>query len=94
MIGECVVVGYGRPSPVLVVEAPVDVDQEMLKKKIIAATHPFNSRRYMHERISSEKMILVVPPNTLPRTSAKGNIRRKSVEEAYKCQLDEIYSSL
>jgi hypothetical protein len=92
MIGDCVVVGYGRPSPVLVVEAPVDADQEALKMKIIAATRPFNSRRYEHERISSEKMILVVAPKTLPRTSAKDNIRRKAVEEAYKRQLDEIYS--
>lgn len=70
------------------------MDHEELKKEIIRATRPFNSRRYLHEQIISEKMIVVVPPNALPRTSSKGNIRRKAVEEAYKEQIDAIYASL
>lgn len=92
LIQECIVVGYGRPSPTLVVEALSNMDEEKLKKDIIQATRPFNSRRYMHERIVSEKMIIVVPPNSLPRTASKGNIRRRAVEEAYKTKLDEIYA--
>ncbi|KIK71118.1 hypothetical protein GYMLUDRAFT_52257 [Collybiopsis luxurians FD-317 M1] len=91
-IAECIVVGTGRPSPVLFVEPVVEVDDhEKLKKEIIRKTRHFHSRRYLHERIASTKMIIVVPRNTLPRTATKGNIRRKAVEEAYQSQLDEIY---
>jgi hypothetical protein len=93
IVEECIVVGYGRPSPTLIVEAPSNVDQDKLKCDIIRATHPFNYRRYIHERISSEKMIIVVPPNSLPRTASKGNIGGKAVEEAYKDQLNEIHAS-
>jgi len=50
-------------------------------------------RRYLHERITSTKFIVVVPSGTLPRTATKGNIRRKAVEEAFGPQLDLIYSS-
>jgi hypothetical protein len=70
------------------------MDPEQLKHSIIRATRQFHSRRYLHERITSEKMIVVVPPNTLPRTAVKGNIRRKAVEEIYKAELEAIYSSL
>lgn len=91
MIEECVVVGTGRPSPALFVEPAGDVDPEKLKKEIIRQTRQFNSRRYLHERITSTNMIIVVPRRTLPRTATKGNIRRNAVEEAYKAQLDQIY---
>jgi hypothetical protein len=94
LVSTCVVVGYGRPSPTLFVESAVDMDDQELKNEIIRATRPFNSRRYLHEQIISENFIVVVPLNSLPRTSAKGNIRRKAVEEAYKEQLDAIYASL
>jgi hypothetical protein len=48
----------------------------------------------MPERIVSEKMVIVVPPNSLPRTTSKGNIRRRAVDEANKAKLiDEIYAS-
>jgi hypothetical protein len=93
LVGECVVVGYGRPSPALFVEALVDMDHDDLKKEIVRLIRPFNSRRYVHERITSEKMVIVMPSNTLPRTATKGNIRRKAVEDAYKSQLDAIYGS-
>ncbi|KAJ7235905.1 acetyl-CoA synthetase-like protein [Mycena haematopus] len=94
LIGECIVVGSGRPSPVLFVEPNVntDMDPEKLKKEIIRKTRQFHSRRYLHERISATNRIVIVPPKTLPRTLTKGNIRRKAVEEAYKSLLDEIYA--
>jgi len=94
LIGECIVVGSGRPSPVLFVERSenADMEPEKLKKEIIRKTRQFHSRRYLHERIVSTNMIVVVPPKTLPRTLTKGNIRRKAVEEAYKSQLDQIYA--
>ncbi|KAJ7110104.1 hypothetical protein C8R44DRAFT_743400 [Mycena epipterygia] len=92
LIGECIVVGSGRPSPVLFVEPNTDMDSEKLKKEIIRKTRQFHSRRYLHERITSTTRIVIVPPKTLPRTLTKGNIRRKAVEEAYKSQLDQIYA--
>ncbi|KAJ4486270.1 acetyl-CoA synthetase-like protein [Lentinula aciculospora] len=91
LISECIVVGTGRPSPVLFIEPAIDMDHEKLKKDIIRKTRHFHSRRYLHERITSPKMIVVVDRSTLPRTSTKGNIRRKAVEEAYGSQLDAIY---
>ncbi|KAJ6519934.1 hypothetical protein C8R45DRAFT_809224 [Mycena sanguinolenta] len=95
LIGECIVVGSGRPSPVLFVEPnpDSDMDQEKLKKEIIRKTRQWHQRRYLHERISATNRIVIVAPKTLPRTLTKGNIRRKAVEEAYKSLLDEIYAS-
>jgi hypothetical protein len=93
-VSQCVVVGYGRPSPTLFVEPAVEMDHGQLKTQIFRATRPFNSRRYLHEQIISEKMIVVVPQKALPRTASKGNIRRKAVEEAYKSQLDALYGTL
>ncbi|KAJ7837503.1 hypothetical protein B0H14DRAFT_3702172 [Mycena olivaceomarginata] len=87
LIGECIVVGSGRPSPVLFVEPNTDMDRSFGRhgNSIRAAT--------LHERISATNRIVIVPPKTLPRTLTKGNIRRKAVEEAYKSLLDEIYAS-
>ena len=92
LVSECVVVGAGRPSPAMFVEpANAEVDCGELKKAIVRKTRYFHSRRYVHERITSADMIVVVPPRTLPRTATKGNVRRKAVEEAYKPLLDELY---
>ncbi|KAF7347743.1 Acetyl-CoA synthetase-like protein [Mycena venus] len=41
LIGECIVVGSGRPSPVLFVEPNTDMDAERLKKEIIRKTRQF-----------------------------------------------------
>ncbi|KAM6493151.1 hypothetical protein JOM56_011285 [Amanita muscaria] len=92
LVSECVVVGAGRPSPALFIEpTDIEMDHNELKKTIIRKTRHFHSRRYVHERISSADMIVIVPPRTLPRTATKGNVRRKAVEEAYKPLLDELY---
>lgn len=92
LIGECIVVGSGRPSPVMFVEPADDsLDHNKLRKDIIRKTRQFHSRRYVHERITSVDMIVVVPRQTLPRTATKGNIRRKAVEEAYKVEIDKIF---
>ncbi|KAJ8521428.1 hypothetical protein ONZ45_g1866 [Pleurotus djamor] len=91
LIDDCIVVGSGRPSPVLFVEPSGDMDHGKLKKEIIRKTRAFHSRRYLHERITDTKMIVVVPKKTLPRTATKGNIRRKAVEEAYKVEIDAIF---
>ncbi|KAJ7098761.1 hypothetical protein B0H15DRAFT_589562 [Mycena belliarum] len=93
LISECVVVGNGRPNPLLFVEPGTDLAPEKLKVEIIRKTRLFHSRRYIHERIPSAKMVVVVPRGSLPRTATKGNIRRKAVEDLYKEQIDEIFSS-
>ncbi|KAK0198477.1 hypothetical protein F5146DRAFT_1019766 [Armillaria mellea] len=90
-VADCIVVGTGRPSPVLFVEPAGDIDPSRLKKEIIRKTRHFHSRRYLHERISSPNMIIVVPRQTLPRTATKGNIRRQEVETRYKTELDQVY---
>ncbi|RDB29199.1 Acetyl-coenzyme A synthetase 2 [Hypsizygus marmoreus] len=91
LIAECVVVGSGRPSPAMFIEPASDMDHNKLKKEIIRKTRQFHSRRYLHERITSANMIVILPPKTLPRTATKGNIRRKAVEETFKAQLDQLY---
>jgi hypothetical protein len=90
LIAECIVVGSGRPSPVMFIEPAVDTDHNKLKKEILRKTRHFHSRRYLHERITSPDMIVIVPRQTLPRTATKGNIRRKAVEEAFKDDIDKF----
>jgi acyl-coenzyme A synthetase/AMP-(fatty) acid ligase len=92
LIAECIVVGTGRPSPIMFIEPAVDMDQNKLKREIIRKTRHFHSRRYLHERIISSDMIVIVPRQTLPRTSTKGNIRRRAVEEAFKAEIDKIFN--
>ena len=91
LIEECIVVGNGRASPALFVEVKAGMSEEKVKKDITRRTRHFHSRRYLHERISSANFIVVVPKDTLPRTSTKGNVRRRAVEEAFKPLLDRIY---
>ena len=91
LVHECIVAGSGRPSPRLFVEAKAPGNEERMKRDIIRRTRQFHARRYLHERITSAKFVVVVPKGTLPRTATKGNIRRKAVEDAYKEELDKIY---
>lgn len=70
------------------------MDAERLKKEIIRRTRQFHSRRYIHERITSARYVVVVERGTLPRTATKGNIRRQAVEDQYKELLDGIYGTV
>jgi hypothetical protein len=87
-------VGNGRPSPVLYIEPAPGVDVNKVKKEIIRKTRPFHARRYIHERITSTRMILAVPPKSLPRTATKGNIRRTAVEEMFKAEMDALFAQI
>ncbi len=70
LVAECVVVGNGRPSPTLFVEpARDDINQAQLKEKILQRTLAFNSRLFVHERITSEDRIIIVDRGILPRTT-------------------------
>ncbi|TFK86848.1 acetyl-CoA synthetase-like protein [Polyporus arcularius HHB13444] len=95
LIVECIVVGNGRPSPALFVEAApgLAMDDARLRREIIRRTRHFHSRRYLHERITNAKMVVVVPRGTLPRTATKGNVRRRAVEEMFKAELDAMFAS-
>ncbi|KZT75172.1 acetyl-CoA synthetase-like protein [Daedalea quercina L-15889] len=94
LVAECVVVGYGRPSPALFVEPKGAIEGEKLKKDIIRRIRHFHSRRYMHERIVDAKFVVIVPKGSLPRTATKGNIRRRAVEEKFKEELDRVYGTV
>ncbi|KAF8507431.1 hypothetical protein JB92DRAFT_3121865 [Gautieria morchelliformis] len=92
LIGDCVVVGNGRPSPALFVEPAKDeMEHAKIRADILQKTQDFNARRYIHERITDINLIIVVNRGTLPRTDTKGNIRRRAVEEMFKEKLDQIY---
>ena len=93
---ECIVVGNGRSSPALFVETSeqCQLDAEKLKKEIIRRTKQFHIRRYVHERITSTKHVVVVERGTLPRTATKGNVRRQAVETQFKELLDGIYGTV
>ncbi|ESK88989.1 ochratoxin a non-ribosomal peptide synthetase [Moniliophthora roreri MCA 2997] len=88
LISECVVVGSSRPSPALIVESEnVDID----KAEIFRRIEPSQGRMLMHERVQSPRHILVV--SAIPRTSTKGNVRRKAAEDVFKAELDGIYEA-
>ncbi|KAI9457728.1 acetyl-CoA synthetase-like protein [Russula earlei] len=93
LVSECVVVGNGRPSPALFIETNSDMPQLKLKREILRRTRQFHSRRYLHERISSADVIVVVEKGSLPRTATKGNVRRRATEEAFRTLLDKIYNA-
>ena len=95
LVFECVVVGNGRPSPALFVEASekCTIDSEELREEIVRRMRQFHSRRFIHEQITTEH-IAVVERGTLPRTATKGNVRRQAVEDQYKELLDSIYSTV
>lgn len=95
LVVECVVVGNGRPSPALFVEAKPGLAPEKVKRDILRRTRHFHARRYLHESITSAELIFVVPPGTkLPRTATKGNIRRQAVEDQFREELDKAYASV
>ncbi|KAG7090015.1 hypothetical protein E1B28_011636 [Marasmius oreades] len=97
LISECVVVGYGRPSPALFIEPSpraIDVSEGDLKRLVLERIESFNSQRIAHERIVSANLVVVVPRDTLPRTETKGNVRRKAVEDMFERELDLIYGGL
>ncbi|KAH9985402.1 hypothetical protein BJV74DRAFT_775720 [Russula compacta] len=93
LVTECVVVGNGRPSPALFIETSSDMPQPRLKREVLRRTRQFHSRRYLHERITSADMIVIVGKGSLPRTATKGNVRRRATEDTFRTLLDKIYGT-
>ncbi|KAF7368498.1 Acetyl-CoA synthetase-like protein [Mycena venus] len=97
LVRNCVVVGHYKPAVVLFVE-PTEPsnspeDETLLKTAILDRISAFNARLIVHERINSAAQIVSVPSGSLPRTTEKGNIRRKAVEDEHSAVLKEIYTN-
>ncbi|KAK7052664.1 acetyl-CoA synthetase-like protein [Favolaschia claudopus] len=98
LVRNCVVVGHYKPGVVLFVEPTKDInspeDEAALKSAILERISAFSARLIIHERVNTLSQIVSVPSGSLPRTTEKGNIRRKAVEEDHSAILDEIYAGL
>lgn len=99
LISAVSVIGSGRLSPAMVVEAKDDSILEAgedkllaLKNQIIFRTTLFQKQKYSHVWISDARLIFVVKEGTLPRTP-KGNVMRKAVEKMFAKDLDEFFLS-
>lgn len=99
IIGTAVVVGAGRPSPVLIVESKDCGEDSMpenravtLEKEILRRITPFHERKYPHERINDVSVILHASAGSLPRT-AKGSICRGLVERKFKPEIDRLFAA-
>ncbi|OAQ65038.1 acetyl-CoA synthetase-like protein [Pochonia chlamydosporia 170] len=98
LIDVAAVVGAGRPSPVLIVEpkegkaiSGSESSINSLRSEILQRILPFQSRRYIHERVDNISLVLIAPRGSLPRTATKGNIRRAVVEQQYQTEMDSIF---
>ncbi|KAK7464738.1 hypothetical protein VKT23_005944 [Stygiomarasmius scandens] len=93
LISDCVVVGQNRRGPALLIEPAIERTSgyKDLQNSIVQRLADFNRNRFPHERVDNSNLILIVEPGMLPRTAAKGNIRRKSAEEQFRARLDEIF---
>ncbi|KAH9917141.1 acetyl-CoA synthetase-like protein [Epithele typhae] len=101
LVHSCVVIGHQRVCPLLVVEllasgidAADDPTHTAVRNEILERTAAFNSRLFPHEKITNPRCILVVPEGSLPRTTEKGNVRRKATEQQFQDKVDAIYASL
>ncbi|KAF7339984.1 Acetyl-CoA synthetase-like protein [Mycena venus] len=98
LVKNCTVVGHYKPAVVLFIEPalslPGETDVSAFKAGILRQTTSFNDRLFQHERITDPNFIVVVPPGSLPRTTEKGNIRRKAVEDEYADLLQQIYNNM
>ncbi|KAF8883568.1 hypothetical protein BD779DRAFT_1472465 [Infundibulicybe gibba] len=83
IVSECIVVGSGRPSPVLFIESAASLTPEKTQEGDYQRTRRFHS----------SDMVVIVPQGSLPRTATKGNVRRKAVEEIYRAEIDSIFAS-
>jgi acyl-coenzyme A synthetase/AMP-(fatty) acid ligase len=96
LIHSCIVTGSYRPSIVLFVEphADTNLSQSELQEEILRRIAPTQVHLFEGHKIVNPRQVYVVPMGSLPRTTIKGNIRRKAVEELYKKELDDIYEAI
>lgn len=79
LVTDCVVVGYCKPLVIFVEPTVAYADSAAnpagLKAEIINRLEDYQASIYPHERF--EDRVVVVLPDSLPRTTDKGNIRYK-----------------
>jgi hypothetical protein len=96
LIVECIAVGNGRPSPVLLIElnpgAATLGDGDSIKREVYRRIRHFQSRRLAHERIKSVESLVIVQRTAWPRTPA-GHIRRTDAEQKFQRELDRAYAA-
>ena len=96
LIVECVTVGNGRPSPVLLIElgpgAATLGSVDSVKREVYRRIRHFQSRRLAHERIGSVESLVVVQRSAWPRTLT-GRIRRTDAEQKFQRELDKAYAT-
>ncbi|GJJ14464.1 hypothetical protein Clacol_008728 [Clathrus columnatus] len=90
LVSICVVVGYGKPSPVLLAE-PLDgtMNKILLKEKVGKKAELINKDGFPHEQIRRSD-VLILPSGSLPRTP-KGNINRSAAERLFKQDIDALF---
>ncbi|KAF5378971.1 hypothetical protein D9757_009086 [Collybiopsis confluens] len=77
IITDCIVIGEGRPSPVLIVESHSE-NLEVLPAEIYGRIASFHAARHPFERIASEKMVIAVPRERCleQRPKAQSNVEQ------------------
>ena len=106
LVADALVVGSGRPHPVLLVEAlarpprpslppgstgPVPrADADTLAREVVRRLAPLGGTLFPYERIGDARWVLVVPPGALLRNREKGNVRRDACEEAFRGRIDAV----
>ncbi|GJJ13581.1 hypothetical protein Clacol_007837 [Clathrus columnatus] len=90
LVSACVVVGTGKPSPVLLVELLEDtVNPAPLKENIGKKVELINEDGFTHERIRPSD-IIIVRSGSLPRTG-KGTIKRAEAEQLFQQSIDVLF---
>ena len=96
LLVECIAVGNGRPSPVLLIElgpgAATLGDPDSVKREMYRRIRHFQSRRSAHERIGSVESLVIVQRSAWPRTPT-GHVRRTDAEQKFQRELDRAYAA-
>ncbi|KAF9653331.1 acetyl-CoA synthetase-like protein [Thelephora ganbajun] len=96
LLVECIAVGNGRPSPVVLIElgpgAATFGGADSVKREVYRRIRHFQSRRLAHERIGSVESFVIVQRSAWPRTSV-GHIRRTDAEQKFQRELDRVYAA-
>jgi acyl-coenzyme A synthetase/AMP-(fatty) acid ligase len=69
VVGQCVALGTGRPSPSLIIEALPGSDTQNLAVTVANRISESQCKRYQHEKITDPRLILIVETGEIPRTS-------------------------
>ena len=105
LVADALVVGSGRPHPVLLVEAlappPLpgstgpapSADPDALAREVVRRLAPLGGTLFPYERIGDARWVLVVPPGALLRNREKGNVRRDACEEAFRVRVDAVFDA-